>query len=156
VDGGHGRVEIRAAWAITDPAPLAYLDPDGAWPHLRAIGRVRAERRVGRGAATSVETRYYRASVGGPTPARTLNRAVRSHGDIENDLHWVLDIAFRADECRVRVGHAAHNLAVLRPIALTLLRRERTTRGGIKAKRLKAGWDHRYLLQILDGRGAPA
>ncbi len=154
VDGGHGRVEIREAWAITDPAHLAYLDPDGAWPHLHAIGMVRAERRVG--GQTSVETRYYLASVGGPTPARTLNRAVRSHWDIENGLHWVLDIAFREDECRVRVGHAAHNLAVLRHIALTLLRRERTTRVGIKAKRLKAGWDHRYLLKILDGLGAPA
>ncbi len=103
-----------------------------------------------------METHYYRASVGGPTPARTLKRAVRSHGDIENGLHGVLDIAFRADECRVRAESDVQDLAVLRPIALTLLRRERPTRGDIKAKRLKAGWDHRYLLQILDGRGAPA
>jgi len=147
VDGGHGRVEIREAWAITDPAHLAYLDPDGAWPALRALGVVRAERRIGD--AVSQETRYYLASVDGLAPARALNRAVRSHWDIENGLHWVLDIAFREDECRVRVGHAAHNLAVLRHIALTLLRRERTARIGLKAKRLKAGWDHRYLRRVL-------
>jgi len=147
VDGGHGRVEIRDAWTINDPAHLAYLDPAGAWPDLRAIGLVRAERRVG--AQTSVETRYYLTSVDGPAPARTLNRSVRSHWDIENGLHWVLDLAFREDECRVRAGHAAHNLAVLRHIALTLLRQERTARIGVKAKRLKAGWDHRYLLKVL-------
>jgi len=147
VDGGHGRVEIREAWVITDAAHLAYLDPAGAWPDLRAIGLVRAERRVGE--QTSVDTRYYLASVDGPAPARTLNRSVRSHWDIENGLHWVLDLAFREDECRVRAGHAAHNLAVLRHIALTLLRQERTARIGVKAKRLKAGWDHRYLLKVL-------
>jgi len=140
-------------WAITDPAHLAYLDPTGAWPELRALGVVRAERRVG--GQTSAETRYYLASLDGPTPARALNRAMRSHWDVENGLHGVLDIAFREDECRVRAGHAAHNLAVLRHIALTLLRRERTARIGIKAKRLKAGWDHRYLLKILHGLGAP-
>lgn len=154
VDGGHGRVEIRDAWAITDAAHRAYLDPDGAWPQLRALGVVRAERRSG--GQTSVETRYYLASLDGPAPARALNRAVRSHWDVENGLHWVLDLAFREDECRVRVGHAAHNLALLRHLALTLLRQERAARVGIKAKRLKAGWDHRYLLKVLDGLGAPA
>ncbi len=147
VDGGHGRVEICEAWAITDPAHLAYLDPEGAWPELRALGVVRAERRVG--GQTSAETRYYLASLDGPAPARALNRAVRSHWDSENGLHWVLDLAFREDECRVRAGHAAHNLAMLRHSALTLLRRERTARLGLKAKRLKAGWDHRYLRRVL-------
>lgn len=147
VDGGHGRVEIRAAWAITDPAHLAYLDPDGTWPDLRALGVVRAARRVGD--QTSAQTRYYLASLDGPAPARALNRAVRSHWDVENGLHGVLDLAFREDECRVRVGHAAHKLAVLRHIALALLHQERTARIGLKAKRLKAGWDHRYLRKVL-------
>jgi predicted transposase YbfD/YdcC len=147
VDGGHGRVEIRQAWAITDPAHLRYLDPDGAWPNLRSIGMVRAERRVGD--QTTQEVRYYLSSLDGAGVARALNAAVRAHWGIENGLHWVLDVAFREDESRVRTGHAAHNLALLRRIALTLLQHESTARCGIKAKRLKAGWDHRYLLKVL-------
>ncbi len=149
VDGGHGRVEIRQAWAITDPAHLRYLDPDGAWPHLRSIAMVRAERRSGD--RTTQEVRYYLSSLDGPGVAHTLNGAVRAHWGIENGLHWTLDVAFREDESRVRTGHAAHNLALLRRIALTLLQHEPTARCGIKAKRLKAGWDHRYLLKVLAG-----
>jgi predicted transposase YbfD/YdcC len=147
VDGGHGRVEIRQAWVITDPAHVHYLDPEGTWPNLRSIALVRAERRCGD--QVSHEVRYYLSSLAGPRVARILNNAVRAHWGIENSLHWTLDVAFREDESRVRTGHAAHNLALLRRIALTLLQHESTARCGIKAKRLKAGWDHRYLLQVL-------
>ena len=65
-------------------------------------------------------------------------------------MHWVLDIAFREDESRVRQGHADQNLALLRRLALNLLRQDTTAKMGVKAKRLKAGWDHAYLRQILD------
>ena len=75
--------------------------------------------------------------------------AVRSHWGIENGLHWCLDIAFREDDSRVRKGHGAQNLAILRHIALNLLKQERTAKCGIKAKRLKAGWDNAYLLKVL-------
>jgi predicted transposase YbfD/YdcC len=147
VDGGHGRVEIRRSRTISDPATLAHLDPDGAWAGLRAIGMVAAERRQkgGTGNATR-ETRYYLTSV---TDAATFGRAVRAHWGIENGLHWVLDMAFREDECRVRAGHGAANLVVLRHMVINLLRREQTTKVGIKAKRMKAGWDERYLLKVL-------
>jgi len=74
---------------------------------------------------------------------------VRGHWGIENGLHWVLDMAFREDESRVRVGHGAANLVVLRHMVVNLLRREQTAKVGIKAKRLKAGWDEQYLLNIL-------
>ncbi len=147
VTGDHGRIEIRQAWVITDAATLCYLDPEGRWPDLHGIGMVQAERRVG--TEVSRETRYYISSLA--ASARTLHDAVRSHWGIENKVHWVLDIAFREDESRARIGHSAHNMAVLRHIALNLLRHEKTARCGIKARRLKAGWDLPYLLKVLAG-----
>ncbi len=97
---------------------------------------IERERHVGD--QVSREVWYYVSSLAGD--ARTVAEAVRAHWGIENRLHWVLDIAFREDESRVRVGHAAQNLAILRRFALNLLRQETTARLGIKAKRLKAGW----------------
>ncbi|MGI8690485.1 MAG: ISAs1 family transposase [Thermomicrobiales bacterium] len=146
VDGGHGRVEIRRYWTISDPVTLAHLDPDGEWAGLRGIGMVEAERREK--GKVSRERRYYLTSL---TDAATFGRAVRGHWGIENGLHWVLDIAFREDESRARQGASAANLVVLRHIALNLLKQERTAKVGIKNKRLKAGWDERYLLKVIAG-----
>ncbi len=147
VNGDHGRIEIRHAWVITDAATLRYLDPEGRWPDLQSVGMVQAERRVG--TEVSHETRYYISSLA--ASARTLQEAVRSHWGIENTVQWMLDIAVREDESRARIGHSAHNMAVLRHIALNLLRHETTARCGIKARRLKAGWDLPYLLKVLAG-----
>jgi len=145
VDGGHGRVEIRETWAITDPDHLRYVDPEGTWPELRSLVMVRSERRVG--ADASVERRYYLSSL--ETPAAEIGSAVRAHWGIENSVHWVLDLAFRQDEARVRVQHAARNLTTLHHLALNLLRQDTRSRVGLQAKRHKAGWDHSYLLSIL-------
>ncbi|MBE3123877.1 MAG: ISAs1 family transposase [Planctomycetes bacterium] len=147
VEKGHGRIEVRQVWTVDDPEVIAYLNPDGAWPNLRSVAMVVAERR--RGAESSRETRYYLSSL--PGDATRVGAAIRGHWGIENRLHWVLDIAFREDESRVRQGHADQNLAVLRRLALNLLRQETTARMGTKAKRLKAGWDHAYLLKLLAG-----
>jgi predicted transposase YbfD/YdcC len=144
LEKGHGRIEERRWWTISDPEYLAYLNPAGAWRKLRSVAMVESERTIG--ATTTRETRYFIASV---AEATAVGQAVRLHWGIENRLHWVLDIAFREDESRARQGHSAQNLAVLRHSALNLLRQDQTAKMGVKARRLKAGWDEPYLCRIL-------
>ena len=145
VDKGHGRIETRTCRTIDDPATIGWLDPAGAWPGLRSVAAVTGERRIAE--AVTRQTRYYAASL--PGDAGVIAAAVRSHWGIENRVHWVLDVAFREDDGRAHQGHAAENLALLRKLALNLLSAEPTRKVGIKASRLKAGWDNSYLLSVL-------
>ena len=145
VDKDHGRLEIRRSWTLTDPALLAYLDPAGAWAGLHAIGLVEAERHVGD--TVTVEQRHYLLS--GAGGAAAFGRAVRSHWGIENRVHWVLDVTFGEDDCRVREGHSPQNFAVLRHLALNLLRQERTRPGSVPTKRFTAALDDTYLATVL-------
>jgi len=119
-----------------------------AWAKLTSVGRVESERHV-QGEVT-IEQRYYIASLA--SDAQRLAHAVRAHWGIENCVHWVLDVAFREDDSRVRLGYAPENLAVLRHIALNLLRQDQRTKIGIHNKRLKAGWDDTYLATLVFGQ----
>jgi predicted transposase YbfD/YdcC len=147
IETGHGRIETRHALVIDDPAVLAWLQERHAWPGLQAIGMVHGERRIG--TECSVEDRYY--LLARPLSARAFGDAVRRHWGIENQVHWVLDVTFHEDQSRIRAGYAAENFAVLRHIALNLLRQQATKRQSVKGRRLKAAWDTDYLLQVLRG-----
>ncbi len=139
---GHGRQETRWYWMTeTLPWPLRRIQ----WKGLRSMGVVEASRIVGE--KYSVERRYYISSL--PADAERLAEAVRGHWGIENNLHWVLDVAFREDESRIRMGHAAENMGIVRRIALNLLKHDRSVKLGVANKRLKAGWNENYLLNIL-------
>jgi predicted transposase YbfD/YdcC len=147
VDKGHGRLELRRRWVITDPDVLAWLQAAHAWPGLAALGMVQTERRLA--GTTTVGTRYYLLSR--PLSAQALGEAVRSHWGIENQVHWVLDVTFGEDQSRIRRGAAAENAAILRRIALNVVRHHPRQRLSIRTRRLVAGWDDAYLLELLTG-----
>lgn len=147
VNKGHGRIEIRECWAINDPEIIAYIDDYKDWKNLRSIVKVTSERQLLTTGKTEQETRYFITSLG--ADAQQILHAVRAHWQVENSLHWVLDMAFREDESRVRKDHAPENFAVIRQFALNLLKQDNSLDIGISAKRKRAGWDHNYLLKLL-------
>ncbi|MBA4067427.1 MAG: ISAs1 family transposase, partial [Isosphaera sp.] len=142
VGSGHGREEERYVTVVQNPGGL----PDG-WADVGAVVLVGPERRV-KGKPNEGTAHYYLTSL--RVGAAELAGYIRDHWGIENSLHWVLDVAFREDDSRTRAGHAAANLGMLRRVAVSLLKRA-GTKGGIKTRRMKAGWDDDYLLQVLQG-----
>jgi predicted transposase YbfD/YdcC len=141
-DTGHGRIEVRRYWISHD---VSWLEQHDQWSGLKSIGLAESETHTGE--EITRERRYFISSLN--NNAARFGNAVRKHWGIENSLHWVLDVVFREDESRVRKDFAPENLAMLRHIALNLLKQETTLKRGMKTKRLKSGWDEAYLLKVL-------
>lgn len=141
----HGREETRYCVHLSNVQ--RQIDPEGEWQNLQSIGRTDLMRTVN--GKTKIETRYFISSL--PNNAKLLADSVRNHWGIENSLHWILDVAFREDDSRIRKDNAPQNFAILRHIANSLLQQERSKKIGIKNKRLTAGWDNEYLAQVLFG-----
>lgn len=147
VNKGHGRIETRECWAVDDPEIITYINDYKAWRGLTSVVKVTSTRHTLQTDKIETETRYFISSL--PADPQQLLQAVRAHWQIENSLHWVLDMAFREDESRVRKDHAPQNFAILRQFALNLLKQDETLKVGIAAKRKRAGWDETYLTRIL-------
>ena len=145
VNKGHGRIEIRECWSTSNPAYLNLIRRVENWVGLQSIAMVICTRIIGD--KVTKDVRYYISSL--PSNAERILHAVRKHWSIENKLHWVLDVALNEDHSRVRKDQAPENLAVLRHIALNLLKQEKTAKGGIHAKQLQAAWNEDYLLKVL-------
>ncbi len=144
VNKGHGRIEIRQCWTITDPLAFEYIRHYEGWTDISAIVRVQRERRL----VERVErkTAYYISSLA--TSAKTLLNATRQHWSIENSLHWVMDVIFQEDQMRTRKGNSAENLIVLRNIALNILKKD-PSKSSLKQKRYRAALDDAFLLKLL-------
>ena len=148
VDKGHGRVESRSCTVANDLQSLA--EHGLPWAGLRSVIRVHSAREVvnGKGKGErSVEWRYYISSLA--LSADAFNTAIRAHWGIENSCHWVLDMTFREDDCRIRTGDGAQNFAILRRIALNLIKQERSGKSSVNIKRQRAGWSTAYLEKLL-------
>jgi predicted transposase YbfD/YdcC len=144
IDCGHGRVEQRKCSVIAD---LSLIEKAAEWASLQGLVRIESERYHKVSGKIEREIRYYITSL--RPDAAQLNSVIRQHWGIENKLHWVLDVGFSEDLDRKRAGHAAQNFSVLNRIALNLLKQDKTSKRGIKGKRLKAAWNHPYLLKLL-------
>lgn len=142
----HGRLEIRRCWKVGEVA-VAWLERQDQWPGLASIAALEAERRSG-GKVTK-ETRYFISSLRGG--AQQLAEAAREHWKIENSLHWVLDVTLSEDQSRVRKEHAPENLALLRRLALNLIRQAKPPKASVRGSIKKAGWDNSFLEKILVG-----
>jgi predicted transposase YbfD/YdcC len=144
VDGDHGRIETRRYWITSE---IEWLGAQASWANLQSVGMVESRREIGD--TVQIDTRYFLTSL--PAQGVRFAQAVRQHWGIENSLHWVLDVSFAEDASRIRQDKGAQTFAVLRHIALNLLRREPHHKRGIKARRKRAGWDHDYLVKVLTG-----
>ena len=144
VEGDHGRIETRAVTVIHD---VAWLDDRHGWPGLKAVVMVESRREMSGGTGrTERETRFYITSL--TLPADQIGAIVRDHWAVENSLHWVMDMVFRDDECRLRTDHAPANFTTIKHIALNLMRRA-PGKDSLRLKRKVAAWDDDFLASLI-------
>ncbi|MEA3505191.1 MAG: ISAs1 family transposase [Bacteroidota bacterium] len=144
LDSGHGRVETRICEVIDN---LDSLEVKEKWKGIKSIVRITSERYVKKTGKTSNEIRYYITSL--DANAMKINKAVRSHWSIENNLHWVLDVIFNEDTSLKKKGNSPMNFNVITKIALALIDREKSTKMSKNSKRNKAALDDKYRAKVL-------
>lgn len=145
-DDGHGRLVRRRVFVCPDALAL---EPLRDWPGLRSVLAVETIRSVNGSDKTEAEIRYFLSS--SAAPPEILAKAIRQHWQIENSLHWVLDVTFNEDQCRIRDRNAVQNFSLLRKIAINLVRRHQKSKASLKGRRKMAAWDNRYMEQVLTG-----
>lgn len=145
IDTGHGRIETRVCTITKDLSQLTRIKD---WMGINALVRIESTRYIKNTGLTQQETRYYITSL--DNDAKTVGDNIRSHWAIENKLHWQLDVSFNEDKSRKRDRNAAENYSVILRMALNLVKNEKSTKRSVKGKRLKAGWDNEYLLDLLN------
>ncbi len=146
VNKAHGRIETRECWVTSDPEYINFINPDGSWENLKSLAVIKATRV--KDEELSSQIRYFISSV--EVGAAQMMSFIRQHWEVENKLHWSLDISFREDDSRVRTGHAPENLALVRKMALNLLRLNKSKKCGAKTKRMLCAVDTNFLLEILN------
>ena len=145
IEKDHGRIETRKAITLSGQDCISSLRNAPSFANFKTVVKVTCERDINDN--VSVESRYYISSL--DSTAEKLLLATRTHWGIENCVHWILDVGFGEDYCRIRKGNAAENFAILRRIALNLLKAENSVKLGTANKRLNAGWDNDYLMKVL-------
>ena len=143
IDGEHGRIETRSVTVIHD---IDWLQERHQWPGLKSVVMVESAREIGE--KTERETRFYITSM--VLLASLIGPFIRDHWTVENSLHWVLDMVFRDDECRVRNQHAPANLTTIKHMALNLIRRA-PSKDSIRLRRKVAAWDDEFLVSTISG-----
>jgi predicted transposase YbfD/YdcC len=141
VDGDHGRIETRTTTVVHD---AEWLRDRHDWPGLKSIVMIESVREIGE--KTEMDTRFYITSL--VLLAAQLGPIVRSHWAVENSLHWVLDMIFRDDECRLRIEHAPANFTTLKHMALNLMRKP-PGKDSLRVRRKLAAWDDDFLASLI-------
>jgi len=145
-DLDHGRIETRKCSTITD---FKFIDNNSKWKNLTAVIKIESIREFKNSEKPMQKAiRYYISSL--QANPKDFQKAIRSHWSIENKLHWTLDVAFSEDASRKTTANAAQNFSILNKIALNLLKNEKSSKIGVKSRRLKAGWDNHYLIKVLN------